>query len=46
MSKEFVLVEDSTGLECGEPFEAKNWEYAAEAVLEEMGYRLKEIDNE
>ena len=44
MSK-FVLVENSSDGECGEPFEAVSWEEAATEVLEQMGYRLKEIQD-
>ena len=39
----FVLVESSSGGECGEPFEADNAESALRKVLEGMGYRLVEV---
>ena len=40
--QQFVLVESSSGGECGEPFEADNSEEALRVVLEQMGYCLKE----
>ena len=39
----FVLVENSSGGECGEPFEADNAEEALREVLEGMGYRLRRV---
>jgi uncharacterized protein (UPF0276 family) len=39
----FVLVEKSSGGECGEPFETDNSEEALREVLEGMGYKLKEV---
>ena len=39
----FVLVEKSSGGECGEPFEADDAESALREVLEGMGYRLRRV---
>ena len=39
----FVLVESSSGGECGEPFEADDAESALREVLEGMGYRLRRV---
>ena len=41
--QQFVLVENSSGGECGEPFEADDAESALREVLEGMGYRLVEV---
>lgn len=40
----FVVVEDSSSGECGEPFEAEDMLEAVLITLEQMGYRIVEVE--
>ena len=41
--KKYVLEEITSGGDVAEPFEAEDYESAAKQVLENMGYRLREV---